>query len=212
MKRSKKYLYYIFMDDDIDLEEKVKNNLTNPWRAFEDFLGRVKPAVGAVDTNTNQWVPKTYEARRVHGCGLHAMPEYMTAVYYDAAFNAFHYNAVKHILPYPSKYDSTSWWFSKYIIIKSKILFPRQSVTHTGILAMNPKHRPYPRNNPNKHQFLDIISMIQADIPRWYKNSSLLVEWEDVCGYRSKYGTSSRLITCLSPALPRMPIKYYGDA
>jgi hypothetical protein len=209
MKGSEKYLYYIFMDDDIDLQAKANSNLTNPWRAFENFLRRVEPAVGAVDMNRNQWVPRTYKARRAHGCGLPAMPEYMTVVYYDGAFNAFHYIAVEHILPYPSKYDNTSWWFSQqYIIIKSKVLFPTQSVTHTRLLAMNPKRRPYPRKDPDKHQFLDIINMVQADIPEWYQNSSLLVEWK-VCG--SKHETISSQITCLSPALPRTPIEYYGD-
>jgi hypothetical protein len=204
MKRSEKYLYYIFMDDDIDLQAKANNYLTNPWRTFEDFLRRVEPAVGAAESHKNQWVPQTYEARKAYNCGLDVMPEYIPAGYYDAAFNAFHYNAVEHILPYPTKYDNTSWWFSQqYIVIKSKVLFPRHSVTHTGMLAMNPKHRPYPRKHPNRSQLLDIISMVQADIPKLYRSSSLLLEWK-LCG--SKHETKSRLITCLAPASPRSSI------
>ena len=38
MKRSEKYLYYIFMDDDIVFKKRTKKN---PWREFEDFLKRI---------------------------------------------------------------------------------------------------------------------------------------------------------------------------
>jgi hypothetical protein len=208
MKRSENYLYYIFMDDDIDLEAKEQDYDKKPWREFEHFLRLVEPAVGAAESDKNQWVPRTYEARKAYECGLDVIPEYIPTVYYDGAFNAFHYNAVEHILPYPSKYDHISWWFSqRYIIVKSKVLFPGQSVTHTGILAMNPKHRQYPRKDPDPHQFMDILSMVQADVPKWYQNSSLLVEWK-VCG--SNRETESRLITCLPLAPPRTPIKIHN--
>jgi hypothetical protein len=204
MKRSEKYLYYIFMDDDIDLQAKVQDNQTNPWRVFEDFLRRVEPAVGAVDMNQNQWVSHTFQARRAYGCGFDVMPEYMTVVKFDAAFNAFHYKAVEHILPYPSKYDNISWWFAaEYALVKSKILFPRQSVTLTGLLAVNLEHRPYPRTFPSTGQFLDIVSMVQADLPEGYQNSSLLSEWK-MYGYVEV--NKSRLITCLSSAPPKMHI------
>ena len=99
MKRSKKYLYYIFMDDDIDLKTIMIYKATaNPWRVFENFLRR---AVGAVDTDQNDRVGRTYKARQLQGCGLKEPQEYIPAVQYDWAFNAFHYQAVDYNY-YPS--------------------------------------------------------------------------------------------------------------
>jgi hypothetical protein len=48
--------------------------------------------------------------------------------------------------------------------------------------------------------------MVQADIPKWYQNSSLLAEWK-VCGLRHE--ANSKQITCLPPALPREPIEIH---
>ena len=94
MRRSGKYLYYIFMDDDIILKTK---EVVNPWGVFR----RIEPAVGAENTNEANWVRKTYEARNLQGCDLSEPQEYIpAALFYDAAFNAFHYQAVDYILPY----------------------------------------------------------------------------------------------------------------
>ena len=142
MRRREKYFYYIFMDDDIILTAKATGN---PWRAFEDFLRRIEPAVAAVDTNRNRCVTKSYRVRLLLGCSLKGKQEYIPAVRYDGALNAFHYQAVEHILPYPLNFNNISWWRSHwYAVIKSKIIFPGQVVLHTGLLANNPKRRPYP--------------------------------------------------------------------
>ena len=44
-RRSEKYLYYIFLDDDILLKVKLPRPNENPWRLFENFLNRIQPAV-----------------------------------------------------------------------------------------------------------------------------------------------------------------------
>ena len=46
MQKEKKFLYYIFVDDDVDLEMRTKHT-TNPWRAFEKSLLLYEPAVAA---------------------------------------------------------------------------------------------------------------------------------------------------------------------
>ena len=203
MKRSKEYLYYIFMDDDIILQT-INNATGNPWRLFEDFLRRIVPAVGAVDTERTH---RTHEARKFQGCSINETQEYIPAAHYDAAFNAFHYQAVDYILPYPLDFDSKSWWFSQwYVIIKSIVVFPRQVVLYTGLIANNPKHRGYPRKWPSAHEFQDIVKLVQDDLPRQYQNANLLLEWK-------KYGERHRNrspVTCLSPPPPKMPIKPFA--
>ena len=199
MKRNKEYLYYIFMDDDIILKTKATGN---PWRSFEDFLRRIVPAVGAVDITK-----RTLEARKLQGCSLNGTQEYIPAAHYDAAFNAFHYQAVEYILPYPLNFDNTSWWLSQwYVIIKSKVMFPGQVVLCTGLIANNPKHRAYPRKRPSVHEFQDVIKLVQDDLPNKYQNASLLLEWKE---YGEQHRNRSP-VTCLSPPPPKMPIEPFA--
>ena len=198
MKISKEYLYYIFMDDDIIL----KTNATgNPWRLIEDFLRRIVPAVGAVETNSNHLVKRTLEARKLQGCSLNGTQEYIPAVYYNAAFNAFHYQAVDYILPYPLNFDNTSWWLSQsYVIIKSKVVFPRQVVLYTGLIANNAKHRAYPRKLASAREFQDVVKLVQDDLPRKYQNASLLLEWK-------KYGKKHEKLDVHRTHTPRCEVK-----
>ena len=72
MGRSEKYLYYIFMDDDLHLKSKSHHNRDsrNLWRVFETFLRRIEPAVGALDTNEDDWVRRAYKARQLLGCSI----------------------------------------------------------------------------------------------------------------------------------------------
>lgn len=62
--RNEKYLYYIFMDDGIDLKTRSQYKLAgNPWRLFENFLGQIEPAVGAV---TPTKIIRLEEAKKYH--------------------------------------------------------------------------------------------------------------------------------------------------
>ena len=109
---------------------------------------------------------KTYEARKLLGCVLEGTQEYIPAVHYDAAFNAFHYQAVDYILPYPLKYDNISWHLSQwYVIIKSKVTFPGQVVLHTGFLVQNKYHSPYPRKRLTTQHMQSLIELIQSELP-----------------------------------------------
>ena len=203
MKRSKEYLYYIFMDDDIILQT-INNATGNPWRLFEDFLRRIVPAVGAVEINK---ATRTLKARKLQGCSLNRTQEYIPAVHYDAAFNAFHYQAVEYILPYPLDFDKISWWFSQwYVIIKSKVVFPGQVVLRIGLIVNNPKHRAYPKKRPSVHEFQDIVKLVQDDLPRKYQNANLLLEWKEYGKQHEKRSS----VTCLSPPPPKMTIKPFA--
>ena len=57
--RSERYLYYIFMDDDIELQYHdghAKQSTGNPWREFEQFLKRLEPAVAALNIKGDSFV------------------------------------------------------------------------------------------------------------------------------------------------------------
>ena len=116
-----------------------------------------------MDTNRNHFVQRTLKAGKLQGCSLNGTQEYIPAVHYDAAVNAFHYQAVEYILPYPLNFDNTSWWISQwYIIIKSKVIFRGQIVLHTGLIA---KYRAYPRKKASIRELQDIVKLVQDDLP-----------------------------------------------
>ena len=147
-RRTEKYLYYIFMDDDVHLSNKTKTKTTtDSWRKFENFLKRIEPAVGVVDQDSGcRYLPVVYKARKDRGCKLEEGAEYVPTPRFDACFNAFHYKAVNHILPYTRKFDNISWWYSAvHAEIKSEVLFQGHVVIYTELLAVNIKHRPYKR-------------------------------------------------------------------
>ncbi len=204
MRRSQKYLYYIFMDDDIVLQTTVRNQ--NPWREFEDFLGRIEPAVASVEiAYSNRCLPLVYKARK--GCGLNKTEEYLPAVRFDPAYNAFHYHAVEYLLPYSNRFDAYNWWASgEYIQVKGELMFRGQVVIHTIIRAINPVHRPYPRYRLNGNNITAIVNELVAELPKVYQTSSLALGWKrDVFKH---FITSSTL--CLPPPPPHMPIKPYA--
>ena len=204
MKRNEKYLYYIFMDDDIVLKRTTKKN---PWREFEDFLKRIEPAVAAVDADSHPCLPDVYTARKNQGCVLKEPAEYLPAVRFDAAFNAFHYRAVEYILPYSGRFDATTWWYNQlYVAVKCEIIFRGQAVLHNTLHAINQLHRPYPRKDTIASNVLAAINEIEAKLPKEYWNTTLLLEWKRD-GLKHERISSTM---CLPPPPPHMPIKPYA--
>ena len=205
MKRSEKYLYYILMDDDIDLQSKKKmTNITDPWRQFEDFLRRIEPAAAAVDASPKYHLRAVYSARRRKGCGLRKPAEYIPVLGFDPAVMAFHYQSVEYLLPYPDRFDTSTWWYSNmYVRVKCEILFPGQVVLPTTLRALNQLHRPYPRKTFDASELLSIINEVDAQLPRAYQNTTLLQGWR-------RDGLNHELLSstlCLPPPPPHMPIK-----
>ena len=204
--RSKKYLYYIFMDDDIILQSKASR--MNPWRAFENFLEEIEPAVGIAEVDYGEYgnLYYVYNGRKKRNCTLKETPDYIPITHFDSAFNAFHYKAVDSILPYPTKFDNISWWFSGwYATIKSEIIFAGQTIAHTTIIATNLHHRQYPRKHPDGTDWIAIMKEIEDSLPEEYRNVSLFWDWKK--GYEHEQ-TSPAL--CLPPPPPHMPIKPFG--
>ena len=171
MRRRKKYLYYIFIDDDIVLKRndvkttaaaKAKNN----WRIFEDFLLRVQPAIGAVDASNNLRLPDTYRGRKRRGCVWAHETDYLPASRYDHAFNAFHYQAIKYLLPYPCRFDNISWYLAELQVeVKCEMIFAGQSVLHTKLVAGNDIHRPYLKVIPKPADWKYLVDAVKQDLP-----------------------------------------------
>ena len=172
--RKNKYLYYIFMDDDITLTLERKSQ--NPWRLFENFLKQIEPAVAAVRIK-DLWIcdlKAMHKSRRRFGCGLTTAVDNLPTPFFDPAINAFHHEAVKHILPYTTRFDDVSWWWSGwYAAIKSEVMFPGQVVVHTKLIGINNKHRSYPRKSPDSEA--DWLAIV--NLPERYQNATLLDEW-----------------------------------
>ena len=205
MKRNKIYHYYIFMDDDIEfyiIEEE--NKTRNPWRAFESSLKSIEPAVGVVYELRD--LQRLYNYRKTKNCTLNGTHDFIPIVYFDAAFNAFHYKAVQHILPYSARFDNITWWYSQVDIdIKCELMFRGQVALHTYILAKNSKHRPYKRKYVNNQVIIQKVKDIMRTIPKQYQNATLIQEWK-------KYGlihTSNSSTLCLAPTSPYKPIVPY---
>ena len=144
MKRNITYLYYIFMDDDATAFDTRTNAVA--WRAFEGFLQSMEPAVMALDLPGQDYSEKVLQAHKDKGCLMEEL-EYVTGLWYDAMVNAFHYKAVKHLLPYISKFDQKTWWASQMaLIVKTEVLFRGQLLLHRYIRCKGSQNRPYPRD------------------------------------------------------------------
>ena len=174
-KRIEKYIYYIFLDDDV-LLENVDNILhrkseRNPWRMFEESLKVFQPAVVILLSWTNENVfpkPKELLPERVN-CEL---TEYIQIYRMDATVNAFHYQAIDHVLPYTAKYDSVSWWYPQmYLTIRCNIRFNGQVVVDPRFRTRNQQHRNYPRKHHTDQTLHDIVSDIRPEVPEKYKIS-----------------------------------------
>ena len=142
MQRKKTYLYYVFMDDDFAMGDP-RQFPVGPWRRFEDSLRSLEPAVAAIDIGWLNTIRDFHVSRRCSG----ETAEFIGTVWFDAICNAFHYKAVRHILPYDPTFDEQTWWASQMsVIIRSEVLFRGQVVIHTELFGDNSQHRPYPRD------------------------------------------------------------------
>ncbi len=201
--RSEGYLYFIMMDDDIHLHwaKTAKGRNTNPWRSFEEFIMRVQPPVAALDLR-EQYMTSKLEHRRLNNCSTEL--EYIPTVGYDAAFNAFHYKAIEHLLPYWDRMESFSIFSSQvYNIVWSEIVFRGQVVLRTDLVALNPLHRKYPRNFDLSKDLPPILRSITQRVPANCQNAPVLQEW------RTKgitHGWSTSATYCLPPPQPNQTI------
>ena len=172
--RNKFYFYYVFMDDDIKLQT-VEKGKKNAWRMFEHSLRTIQPPVAVVDPNLN-----FHNRSKPKDCEPEQVTKLAQVGGFDASFNAFHHQAVDHVLPYPTKFDSVSWYYSQlYIILRSDVMFHGGVVGDTRLTAVNFDHRDYPRENDLQMAIKTAVDDIRKEVPDKYHNISepILQQW-----------------------------------
>lgn len=124
------YLYFIFVDDDIELQvtEQYKGISQNPWRIFEKNLLEFLPAIGTPRLKGHKSTSFNTES----------------VFWFDAISMAIHREAIKVLFPLYDGNDAESWWISGiYLRYTSALLYPNHILQFNTIEATNKKHRPY---------------------------------------------------------------------
>jgi hypothetical protein len=128
------YLYYIFLDEDIELKftELYKNTYDNPWRVYERYLLKFQPAIGVPRLYWNKGSPKKIQ----------------TIYWYDGISIAVHKEALKTVFPIYDGDDTKSWWNPGiYFFHIASLLYKDHTLQFNTIEAINKSHRIYPRNS-----------------------------------------------------------------
>ena len=209
VERIRHYHYYIFLDDDVDLgfnsfsSQEIKR--LTPFRAFEQWLLDDEPALGVVDYKNNS---KTLLQRRRVICNIHESSVVVPVIWFDALINAFHHESIKHLLPFPTQYDSESWWISQlHVMCSAELIFRGQALEYIAITAYNLQHRSYRRG-----QFSDvfrrvpvIVEGIQDKAPTIYQNRTLfkaIITSQFKVAYRRNTATNCMNKTHRHPIVP----------
>ena len=206
------YNYYIFLDDDIELRfnsftpQEMKK--LGPFRAFEEWLLDYQPAVGIVDQLGSFGAIKILEKRRLK-CGIHETSMVIPTAYFDALFNAFHRDAIEHILPYPTKYDKESWWASQlHVMCSVELKFRGQAMMFVPVAVNNPQHHTYPKATRNYDaQARAFVEEIQSKAPAVYQNRTLFDKLKT--SLQSEYSTLQAATYCMN-VTRRHPIVPYS--
>ncbi|XP_078371278.1 uncharacterized protein LOC144654913 [Oculina patagonica] len=169
------YHYYIFLDDDIVLKF---NSLTptdmikmSPFRVVEKWLLDYEPALGVLDYRYHG--ASHMHRKRKHFCGITETSLVLPTTFFDANFNAFHYKAVGHILPYPTQYERKCIFSSnRNTMLAVEIKFGGQALLFAPITADNPKHRKeYDRSLTNLTAMMrEFIERIEREAPLKLRN------------------------------------------
>lgn len=130
LKMDKEYLYYIFLDDDVEFQK-------GSWRQFEDELLKYQPAVAT-----------PYLIGYPHN--IDTDMEAQTCFMFDAMYNAYHKDVLKDgfILPYFPGFDKKSWWYSQsFVIHLMHLFFPDHTLQINTVRIENNFHGEYPRSS-----------------------------------------------------------------
>ena len=156
------YDYFIFHDDDVQLEidpHWIPNGRKpdpecapkqSPHGCFQHLLAKHKPILGTV-----RYCERTsldVEASLPHR--------------FDAIINAFHKSALTYLLPYETIFDDKSMWYSQLMFALDSNMFAHtRRLLFPGILAKNPEHRPYIKAMDYS---VPVESIKQTIAPHWY--------------------------------------------
>ena len=206
------YLYYIMIDDDIDMRWLKAGNKGDPWREIEGLLAHVQPAVAGLLLYLREY--KKYEQREKRNCSLGE--KYTTATWFDGCFTAFHYQAIEHLLPYWSAMDKTTWWAPhNELMVRSDVLFSGQVVISKRVMLLNTKHRKYPHfvGTTFEEFFSKTLPKIAKNafaksVPENCPNAPVVQGWRK---HGKLYSSDLSPTLCLPPPPPKQTITPYRN-
>ena len=208
-RRSHNYLYYIFMDDDVELQynsytpKELIDRKFPPLQIFTEFLLDDRPAAAGTDHDYTT-ADDTLNAwhRR---CKRFITPKVIPMYEFDACFNAFHRDTVNYLLPYFDKYDTKSFWLSQiHLCFTFQLVFYGQYAYFPYIRARNPAHR-YTKKGHLKDMAIrrDIVENVRERTSLEYRNHSRfqgMIDFRHVGDY----------VMCEDPPPRRAPIIPYS--
>ena len=202
------YLYYIMIDDDLEVRWLKAGNKGDPWREIEGLVAHVQPAVAGLPKSFSKYSP--YKQREKRNCSLGE--GYATTAWFDGCFTAFHYLAIEHLLPYWSAMDNISWWAShEELMVRSDVLFSGQVVISKRVKSFNTKHREYPRH---REGFVPKIlpkvvkNAFAKSLPEKCPNAPVVQGWRK---HGKLYSTHFSPTLCLPPPPPKQTITPYRN-
>ncbi|XP_068758206.1 uncharacterized protein [Montipora capricornis] len=165
--------------------------------------------VGVLDYIDHHGAVWTFERRKAL-CGIRNDTSLsLPVLWFDAAFNAFHYKAVADILPYDTQYDDAScWWLSQVVVFTLvELKFRGQALLYVPATAKNPKHRSYPRYGriSFNEAMRTCIEQAKRDVPTVYQNRSLFKDFKA----KSTEHTVKSSTYCMK-VTPHLPITPYA--
>ena len=196
MDRRSGYHYYIFINDDTVLKYNkfTPQNMKklSPFRVVEEWLLDYEPAVGVLNYEVHNGADVVLQ-RRKQLCDLNQASLVLPTVFYDAIFNAFHYKAIEHILPYPTQYEHECWYSShRNTMIAVEVKFPGQAFMLAPVTAGNPLHRDYPKSLTNMNKImLEFIERIRKEAPVKLRNHVLFKQLKEDTDFHLTEGSQS---------------------
>ena len=95
---------------------------TLPLKSVQSWLLEYEPAVCLLEYVEHHGAGDTF-IKRKRLCGFtNDTSLVLPVVWFNAIFNAFHYKAIAHILPYNTQFERISWWLSSPISTSSSRL------------------------------------------------------------------------------------------
>jgi len=143
--------------------------------------------------------------------GMNVMSEgmapfpYFSYSNFDGAFNAFHRDAITHLLPYHVTYEHVNWQESqKYLILEADIKFQGQVLYNLLITGHGTLHRPYPRNIHWHANWNKVLRDLRESIDKKYHNEI------EVLPLEVSKRRFDEIRNPLPPRAPIVPYRHYG--
>ena len=218
-KRSKKYHYYIFIDDDIRFafsKDFLVHQLEtkSPLRAFENFLLDYEPVVGLTDYQVHH-TAKHFTIRRQILCKYPGPRKrrHISAPSFSAICNAFHYKSLDYLLPYSAKFEHVCWCHSqRNVIAKVEIYFRGQAPMFIPVQSFNKIHRKYPRLQNStldtRPVWYSFVKEIVENVPQEYRKEKLIEKFMKT----PVHHIENYLTFCLDlpPHFPIVPFQHFS--